>query len=652
MSSDAERFIRDHAYRNALSLTEVAQRAGMSRQSLYAIWNSGATPSISKATELAQALNVHPMQLIEHFLGSMNSPHTIEDAVINLNWSSDLAQLTKSLLRNSAEPTIGINRQGKVLIYNYAAQELLARPAAEVQNTTIDKLLPTPATQRIFEQLNTTGPHQRERHRESFRFRMTYYGDERTLTASLIEAPLDSTELFLIIFYSVDAGQATPNNLISAPPQAKPTYDPETGLPEEQHLPQLINYSISLTNWIGGHMGLLLIDLENINLSEQHNSSVLHKRLMAHVTNRVRNGLRNSDHIAMASKSTLAVILNGVTNTHRIEDIAWRIRSSLLTPGDDDLQKTEIAPRIGAAIYPEHAQDPDELLHIARRSLQEGRRRRTSLCIADDDLITGVKQQLLMLSELEQALANEQLDISYEPIHELNSGRLVGFEARPLWQHPLYGTIATSQLLETAGTAGLLSELAKLTLQRALSEIGELYQRPLTKLRITLDVSAQVLCEESSLTEFLRSATDNVANPHWKVELEIPEGELSEVDSSATEEMKKMREHGIGMAIDYFGEGHTPLFSLAQMPADRLKVQMPGDPQNPIELKKHDTMPIIARLGAQARYQLTAFGVRSADQAQHLRDIGFDEAQGPYFSDPLGATQLEEYLIARLEHQS
>lgn len=654
MTERLEQFVRKHAQKQRLTLSELAQRAGMSRQSLYGLWQSKRHPNLGKLIELAQALQVHPLRLFEQYLAVTLPEHHPHNGVLDVSLGDDRTHLLESFLENASEGIIGIDSRQEIVVYNLAAEKLLRTPAHKVRHAPVDSLLPRDAVERLLRGADVPRRDQRGVQNGTpdvvyLQLRCGDQGEPRTLAARATQLHLEEGPLTLLWIHPAGTDTTAAEGVPQIPSVRSDhalSREPQTGLPDPGQLDVLTARAAAFANWLETGMALVILDLEALRRAAGNLGSQTCRQLLRAAADCLQGALRHTDRIALADDAALALILPGLTEHSDARALLERLRRAVTQSEELRSFHVDMTPRAGAAFFPEDAQSPQELRHLAWAALEAAQRRGEAACIVDRPLAHGVAEQVALLRDLQGALERDELSLRYEPIHDLNSGRCVALEALVCWEHPKQGRAEASTLFQAASQAGLEGELMGWTIDRVFRDLPVIAEQSPHWPRIAINATGAGLLHHALAPTRLSQGLSRVQAPPGMLEVEVSEYELADTDSPLTRRMQELREQGIRVAIDHFGLGHAPLFALPHLPVDRLKIRCPavGQHGHPDQL---GLASIVARLAVQSQLMLSAIGVDSQQAATHLHNLGFDEAQGPYFAAPLAAGDLAHHLQAK-----
>jgi len=259
---------------------------------------------------------------------------------------------------------------------------------------------------------------------------------------------------------------------------------------------------------------------------------------------------------------------------------------------------------------------------------------------------TKIVETIKITNEFQEALDSGQLSLNYQPIVNLKTGQVDGFEALMRWNHPEKGFISPAVFIPVAEESGLIVEASRWALKeacRALKRIEKHVEYD-HELFMSVNFSSTDFAEESFLEQLynILSATD--VSPK-KVHLEITERLLMAQPENAKETLNMCRNSGLGIAIDDFGTGYSSLSYLHYYPIDTLKIDQTFIRNMHQEDTAMELVKSILALGKNMNMTTVAEGVEDLSEAQKLIAMGCDRAQGYYFAKPLPETEVTELLI-------
>jgi diguanylate cyclase (GGDEF)-like protein len=425
--------------------------------------------------------------------------------------------------------------------------------------------------------------------------------------------------------------------------------DPLTGLANRSAL-------LTALKSAQGHNGagqpvILLLDLDafkSINDSLGHAAG---DQVLTTVARRIRSAVRQMDVVARLGGDEFAIVMPA-TGADQAAVVGQRILASLKEPIELPDRTIRCGASIGLSVG-EPGRSPDDLLMEADiamyASKAEGRNR---LHVFEPGLLLVRRLRSQLLDDLRTAVKGEGLVLHYQPVIELDTGRIEGVEALVRWQHPTRGLIMPDEFIPLAEDAGLISELGLWVLTTAVRQLRQWIDDALvdSSFSVRINISATDL-QSLRFIEDVRGVLRETAVRPEQVVLELTEVAIVRGNELDRYSLGGLRGLGVGIEIDDFGTGYSSISYLRRLPVDRVKVDrsliegLGTDPSQPALVAA--VLQLVRACGLEAVWE----GVETAEQAEHLRNLGCLSAQGYYFSKPVPPEQIPG-LLARRSAQS
>jgi diguanylate cyclase (GGDEF)-like protein len=418
--------------------------------------------------------------------------------------------------------------------------------------------------------------------------------------------------------------------------------DPLTGLANRSAL-------LTALKSAQGHNGagqpvILLLDLDafkSINDSLGHAAG---DQVLTTVARRIRSAVRQTDVVARLGGDEFAIVMPA-TGADQAAVVGQRILASLKEPIELPDRTIRCGASIGLSVG-EPGRSPDDLLMEADiamyASKAEGRNR---LHVFEPGLLLVRRLRSQLLDDLRTAVKGEGLVLHYQPVIELDTGRIEGVEALVRWQHPTRGLIMPDEFIPLAEDAGLISELGLWVLTTAVRQLRQWIDDGLvdSSFSVRVNISASDL-QSLRFIEDVRGVLRETAVRPEQVVLELTEVAIVRGNELDRYSLGGLRGLGVGIEIDDFGTGYSSISYLRRLPVDRVKVDrsliegLGTDPSQPALVAA--VLQLVRACGLEAVWE----GVETAEQAEHLRNLGCLSAQGYYFSKPVPPEQIPELL--------
>ncbi|AXA90353.1 bifunctional diguanylate cyclase/phosphodiesterase [Massilia sp. YMA4] len=415
-------------------------------------------------------------------------------------------------------------------------------------------------------------------------------------------------------------------------------FDALTGLPNRNMFQERLRHEMRKARRDGSYLALLFIDLDQF---KQINDTFGHAQgdaLLIEATRRIGGCMRASDTLARIGGDEFVAILPGLAAMPDAERVAQDVIAVLNRPFDLSGQQGLISGSVGIALYPSDAADAEELLRHADQAMyaaKNGGRNRYSYFTPD--MQAAAQQRLRLASELRRAAAQQEFELYYQPIINLQSGGIERAEALLRWHHPERGLLNPGDFIAGAESAGVLQDIGAWAFRQAADQVLA-WQRELGRpFQISINRSPAELRGDN---HGWRAYLDSLQLPPRSIVVDVPEDLLGEADGAALEQLRQLRAMGLQVALDDFGTGHSALAQLKQFDIDYLKIDrsfVAGLTGDSGDLALCEAIIVLAhKLGL----EVVAEGVENDAQLALLRAAGCDYAQGYGIARPAPAGQL------------
>ena len=425
-------------------------------------------------------------------------------------------------------------------------------------------------------------------------------------------------------------------------------YDALTGLPNHALFHDRLTRAIDTAKSSSTRMALTVLDLERFKAINDTLGRQTGDRVLQSVARRLREAVGDLDRVARLGANTFAVMFPDIAAA---EEAARRLEKDPAQffglPFEIGGREMRLAVKAGIAVYPADGPDADALFRNAEASLKRAKETGERCLFYTPQINAQVAEQLELERRLRKAVEHGELFLHFQPKYELANRRIVGLEALMRWQSPDGAVLVSpAKFVPVLEQTGLILEAGKQVLAAARRAHLDWRARGLNPPRIAVNVSALQLRRRSFVEEVLSAlgSVGGVGSDGGGIDLEITESLLmSEVDESIRK-LRKLRELGFLIALDDFGTGYSSLAYLSKLPLDALKIDRSFI--HGMAEKADDTSIVttIISLGQTLRLKVVAEGVESEQQAELLRRLRCDQAQGYLFSPPVPAGRIEELL--------
>lgn len=389
---------------------------------------------------------------------------------------------------------------------------------------------------------------------------------------------------------------------------------------------------------------ILLLDLDAFKSINDSLGHAVGDRVLTTVARRIRSAVRSTDVVARLGGDEFAIVMPA-TGADQAAVVGQRILAALKEPIELPDRTIRCGASLGLSVG-EPGRSPDDLLMEADvamyASKAEGQNR---LHVFEPGLLLVRRLRSQLLDDLRTAVKGEGLVLHYQPVVELDTGRIEGLEALVRWQHPTRGLIMPDEFIPLAEDAGLISELGLWVLTTAVHQLRRWVDEALvdSSFSVRINISATDL-QSLQYIEDVRGVLKETGVRPEQVVLELTEVAIVRGNELDRYSLGGLRGLGVGIEIDDFGTGYSSISYLRRLPVDRVKVDrsliegLGTDPSQPALVAA--VLQLVRACGLEAVWE----GVETAEQAEQLRNLGCLSAQGYFFSKPVPSEQVPGLL--------
>jgi diguanylate cyclase (GGDEF)-like protein len=418
-------------------------------------------------------------------------------------------------------------------------------------------------------------------------------------------------------------------------------HDALTELPNRLRLYEQLGQTL-LRSKRGEHVAVFCLDLDRFKDVNDAHGHPVGDLLLKSVADRLRQCVRDTDVVARLGGDEFAIMQAGASQPTEATSLASRLIEAIGAPYALGSHQVTVEVSIGIALAPGDGLEAEQLLKNADLALYRAKSDGRGLYrFFEPDMDARMQARRLLEIDLRKAIANSEFELFYQPLVDMQTEHVTGFEALIRWHHPERGMIAPLDFIAVAEETGLIVPIGDWVLHQACAEAAGWP----SDVKIAVNLSSIQFKSRSLLQSVISALAASGLSPN-RLELEITESVLL-LDGDATLAiLHELRGLGVRISMDDFGTGYSSLSYLRKFPFDKIKI----DQSFIFDMSDHNDSLAIVRaviaMGSGLGIATTAEGVETLEQFKQLKLEGCTEVQGYLFSPPRPAAELKGLLAS------
>lgn len=423
-------------------------------------------------------------------------------------------------------------------------------------------------------------------------------------------------------------------------------HDGLTGLANRNLFLERLRYSLSLPNRGDRMVGAIFLGLDGfkvVNDSLGHDAGDV---LLMTVAERLTRCMSSKELLARLGGDEFGIVVDDVDDVSGVVALAGRIADCVRAPVQIGEHEFSVTATCGIAFANDRSPFAEDVLRDADTAMHQAKATgKNRHALFDQSMYERALERLGLEADLRRAIDNEELELHYQPIFDIQSGRMLEVEALVRWRHPARGAICPLKFIPIAEDTGLILPLGRWVLQEACRQTAKWLRQ--TDGRRGLTVSVNVSggqFQEGRIIDDVREALAMSGLPPECLKLEITESLMMADIENTSVRLAQLRELGVRLAIDDFGTGYSSMAQLRTLPVSTLKIDRSFVSRLGNTDEDTAIVQAIVSLANSVNLTVTSEGIETVDQLEQLASLGSEQGQGYLYSKPLPAADMGRRL--------
>lgn len=569
---------------------------------------------------------------VTHFVGIQRDITKLKSQQTQLKLATQvLAQGHESIIVTDAKGRVIVVNQAFTVISGYTQAEVVGKNSSLMRSGRHDKVF----YRAMWKAIGTKGAWQGE----VWRRRKDGAEYPEWLTISAVRDDLGAVCNYLSTSSDISEQQAARERI-----SWLSHFDVLTGLPNLTLLADRCKHDINMAQRDGKLLAMMVLGVDRFELVNDTLGHTVGDELLKQLVSRICVALRKQDTVARVGRDEFVLLLPGDT-PDGAGPLATKLLNLVAQPFVLDGNEINVTASVGIAIFPSDGLNFETLLRAAEVAMHQAK---DSGCgqyrFFNVDLFETSKAEMALLAGLRTAIAQDQLQVHYQPFLDMRTGQIDGMEALLRWTHPQFGAVSPAKFIPIAERFGLISSIGAWVLRRSCRDLRDWLDRGINAPQVSVNVSPVQIRDKSLLQDIAATLQEYAIEPH-RICIEVTEGALMEDVAYSEKLLRDLKSTGVKLALDDFGTGYSSLSYLKLFPFDKVKI----DQSFVRNINKSAQDAVIAKVVIAMAHGLglrvVAEGVETEAQCAFMRVNLCDEIQGYFISKPIPKDQMEAFLV-------
>ena len=425
------------------------------------------------------------------------------------------------------------------------------------------------------------------------------------------------------------------------------SFDPLT------HLPNRRFFDLEVHRLLMGRSGLepcsiFFLDLDNFKDINDTLGHATGDKLLCSVALRMRSRMPEKGMVCRFGGDEFVIVVPGKMRRKDCSALADQVSAEIAKPMVIDGHTLSVGASIGIAQCPANGRDYNQLLKVSDVALYDAKARgRGCHSFYSDELGDVVRDRRALENDLRQALGRGQMQLHFQPLVDVNNGRIRTCEALLRWQHPERGAVSPMVFIPIAEEIGIITQIGKFVMEKA----AQTCMKWPEDISVAVNVSS-LQFQQSDVCALVKEALASSGLDPRRLEVEVTESAMLLNIAETTQVLSRLADSGVRISLDDFGTGFSSLSYLHQLPLDKVKIDRSFIENIESDEKSLVLLSGVTHLARDLGLSITIEGVETVEQMQILRDkVHVDEMQGYLFGRPVPADDIARLLQAQSKHR-
>ncbi len=416
-------------------------------------------------------------------------------------------------------------------------------------------------------------------------------------------------------------------------------HDALTHLPNRRQIRSVLDTALDRSRRNAAPFAVLFLDLDGFKKINDEFGHEAGDYILNQVSQRFKTQIRSFDTVGRYGGDEFIILLMDIENSLCLNYKLKQLIATIAQPFQFEGQSLHIGVSIGVATYPAHGENADELLNHADAAMYLAKKEgKNDFRFYSDTLNQQIYRQNLLEKHLRSALKKQELEVYFQPIINVISGKPIGAEALLRWHNETLGQISPEEFIPIAESSGLISEIGVWVLHQVIPVLQRW-----NNLNIAINASS-LQFKNALLFQAIQKAVANQCLDANRLEIEITESLLLEKSDNVRQQMDDICALGAQLSIDDFGTGYSALSYLKQCPVNTVKIDRSFIAEIPHSHESCALVKAIIAMSHALNLKVIAEGIETESQWRFLQQQQCESAQGYFFAKPMPTAKFHQFL--------